>query len=734
MSEPCQHHVSAGLPRRRFLQTSAAALAGTSAAMALPRASSAVGSNRDDLAFALITDTHLSVADPANAGRMALVWASLAKAGPDFVLHCGDITDTGFAEEFDLFDSLVPPALADRIRYTPGNHEVRWDASAEEIYHHHSGPAPYSFNAGGVHFVGFDPSQLLQEPAHIGAQDLDWLDHDLTHAADGRPTVLFQHHPMGDLYAYVDDQDRFLDLAARHNVRGLFTGHLHKQVVQHMNGFTQLVLDAVKARAVYYWAEHSTPKSGPPVLTVTRVDVAANGSETRTPAATVALDGDGDGRRYRPAAVLTAARPGRVSVDVRVPSQVTPTLVEAQFVAQEVFSGTATAAWQPLTAAGRRWTGQLDTSALPPGPRRLQTRVQAADGSWWDDVRTVRLPSARPGPRVLWEESVGGSVQGALARHRGLVVAASTSGAVVAIEPDRRGAHRQWRIRLGPVLRRPSFLPDGGLLLVPSADHRITAVRARDGRPSWSRNLGAPVLSSPLVTTVDGRDVAYVTAGSTLFALAATDGAVLWSSDNHGFFAGRAGTDGTRVFLGSGDGRFRAYSAATGETLWTFAVTADPARHVQLLYGAWDQTVAVIGDTVLASTVATTWGLDKNTGAVRWSLPGSVMYAPPVVLEDASIVVVQERGKTVRVNAADGTQIWSAQLPFAVLNGGPVADARTAWVQGVTGQLAAIDLASGAVRDWTQLTGAFTFSTPVLIGDLLVTAGQDGILRGVAVG
>ncbi len=734
---PCLHHAPATLPRRRFLQAAAATVAGSGAALLLPRSAAAdVPADPDstDLAFALISDTHLSIANSASAGRMALVWESIAKAGPQFVLHCGDITDTGFAAEFDLYDSLVPASLARRIRYTPGNHEVRWDASAEEIYHQQAGPAPYSLTAGGVHFVGFDPTQLLQEPGHIGDDDFEWLEHDLRRAGRQLPTMLFQHHPMGDLYAYIDDQDRFFDLAQQYNVRGLFAGHLHKQAVQHMNGLTQFVADAVKVKAVYYWAERSQPRTGPPVLTITRVDVAADGTETRSPAAMVALAGNGDGRPYRPSAVRTAASPGRVSVDLTLPRHISPALVQAQFFAQEAFSGTATAAaWQSLTAGhGGHWTGQLDTSALPPGPRRLQTRVLGADGSWWDDVRAVTLPRAgRRGPRVVWQEKIGGSVQGALAQHRRTVVAASTNGAVVAFEPGVRRADRQWRAEVGPVYRRPSFTADGSTLIVPSADHRVTALRGTDGHRRWSRDLGAPVLGSPLVAGPQGDDIAFVTAGNGLWALAAADGKQLWRTDNHGFFAGRADSDGSKVFLGSGDGRFRAYDAGTGAEVWAFDVTTG-ADHVRLLYGAWDQTVRVIGGTVLACTVSATWGLDKETGAVLWSVPGSVMYAPPLVLTDGSVLLIQERGKTVRLRTTDGAQLWESLIPFAVINGGPVGDGRTAWVQGVSGQIIAVDLATGALRDWTQISSAYTFSTPVLMDDLLVAADQDGIVRGIA--
>jgi len=738
MGEPCHHHAPSTLVRRTFLQAGAATVASAGAGLWLAQSASAVpGSARldrgDRLAFAMISDTHLSLADPNPGLRMALVWQSLAAADPDFVLHCGDITDTGFAAEFDLYEALIPPSLADRVRHTPGNHEVRWDASAEEAYHHYAGPAPYSFTAGGVHFVGFDPTQLLQEPAHLGRERLDWLDHDLSRAARDMPSVLFQHHPMGDLFSFVDDQDRFFELTTRHNVRGLFAGHVHRQSVQHMNGLTQVTLDAIQSRAVYYWVERITSPAGRPLLQVTRVDVAADGTETRTPAATVALDGDGDGRSYQPVGVLAAASPGHISLDVRVPPRATAAVVLAQVFAQEVYSGTAPAAWQALSPdpLRTRWTGKLDTSALPPGPRRVQTRVQAPDGSWWDDMHSVGLPASRPAARVLWEVSVGGSVQSALARHDGLVIAASTNGAVVALRPDEHAAHRVWQATTGPVFRRPTFTRDGGTLLVPDAAHRITALHAGDGRRRWSTDLAAPVLSSPLVSEIAGQEMVFVAAGSTLFALAADSGRVLWSADNHGFFAGRVATDETRVYLGSGDGQFRAYDATTGTQVWSHVVSTGSKGH-SLLYGAWDQTVAVIADTVLACTVSATWGLDAATGTTLWSVPGSTMYAPPLVLPDGSVVLTQERGKTMRVRPVDGSLIWQSQLPFTVFNSGPVGDGTTAWTQGATGQIAAVDLATGAVSRWTQIAPSYSYSTPVLLGDLLVTADQDGIVRGIA--
>ncbi len=120
------------------------------------------------LRFAMVTDTHVGVARAVSAARLSRVYAAIARLAPDFVLHCGDITDTGLPDEYDLYQQAVPAALRGRVRRVQGNHDVRWDSTAKGLYREHFGPAPYSFDAGGIHFIGFDPAQALLEPGHCG--------------------------------------------------------------------------------------------------------------------------------------------------------------------------------------------------------------------------------------------------------------------------------------------------------------------------------------------------------------------------------------------------------------------------------------------------------------------------------------------------------------------------------------------------------------------------------------
>src|SRR6266567_4826618 len=100
------------------------------------------------LRFAMVTDTHVGMS-LASAERLRPVYAAIARLAPDFVLHCGDITDTGLPGEYERYWQTVPAALHCRIRHVPGNHEVRWDPTAKGLYREQFGAVPYSFDAGG---------------------------------------------------------------------------------------------------------------------------------------------------------------------------------------------------------------------------------------------------------------------------------------------------------------------------------------------------------------------------------------------------------------------------------------------------------------------------------------------------------------------------------------------------------------------------------------------------------
>ena len=612
------------------------------------------------LRFAMVTDTHVGMTG-ASVERLRPVYAAIARRAPDFVLHCGDITDTGLPGEYERYWQTVPAALRGRIRHVPGNHEVRWDPTAKGLYREQFGAAPYSFDAGGVHVTGLDLTQPLLEPGHCGAAALEWLDRDL--AAAGGPALLFQHFPVGGEHDYVDDQAALLELIARHDVRVLVAGHVHRETVTRLDGPVQVTLQAVLKEPVFYWAELSDG----PALTVSRVTVAADGTQASSPVAAVPLTG-------------------------------------------------------PLT-------GPADWAAAGHRPRRAEpARGRAAAAAVAAAAARVRAGRDHRGRRR--PGSLAGGIVAGDAVAGDVVVAASTSGDVAAVRvPADRGDRSVswlWRARFGPVYRRPGVSRDGRTLFVPSADRHLYALDASTGLVGWRFAADAPVLSQPLVTP----ELVVFTAGERLLAVHATSGELAWAVPGRGFSAGRAGCDGERVYTAAADGFARAHDLRTGREAWSHRMVSGDLHRVTL-YSGWDDVIALGAGVVLAATVSGTQALEAATGAPRWTLPGSTMYPPTVVLGDGTALFATERGLLSRVGLADGGAVWQADLGVGVQNAGLAVAGDSAWVVTADGRLVRVRLADGREQGAVRYTLAQCFSAPAVTGDTLVAGDQDGVVHGL---
>ena len=196
------------------------------------------------LRFAMVSDTHVGLPPSGLAERLRLVYEAIARLAPDFVLHCGDITDTGLPGEYDRYQQAVPAALRGRIRHIPGNHEVRWDPTAKGLYRSHFGAERYSFDAGGVHVTAFDATQPLLEPGHCGMAGLDWLARDL--GRPGQPDAGLPALPGRRRARLRGRPGRAARADGRHDVRGLFAGHIHRETVTPLDGLIQVTLRAVR--------------------------------------------------------------------------------------------------------------------------------------------------------------------------------------------------------------------------------------------------------------------------------------------------------------------------------------------------------------------------------------------------------------------------------------------------------------------------------------------------------
>ena len=160
--------------------------------------------------FIHASDTHIS---EQSLDRVARLRSIVESAKPDFMLVTGDLVKdalrvgekeaTGYYQHYvrEMTSMPVP------VFSVPGNHEnfgierhlslvpVYHPLYGKKMYHHYLGPNYYSFNYGGVHFIGLDDVDF-EDMWYFGRVDsvqVAWLKNDLLALEAGTPVVTFAH-------------------------------------------------------------------------------------------------------------------------------------------------------------------------------------------------------------------------------------------------------------------------------------------------------------------------------------------------------------------------------------------------------------------------------------------------------------------------------------------------------------------------------------------------------------
>jgi hypothetical protein len=162
--------------------------------------------------FIHASDTHIS---PASLGRMKLFEKKADSIHPDMILITGDLVKdalrVGEKEASSLYELFRGeyPKLSAPTWLVPGNHEIFGierhlslvspdnPLYGRKMYRHYFGPDYYSFNYGGVHFIGLNSLSFedLWYYGHIDSLQLAWLARDLAKVPAQTPVVTFQHVP-----------------------------------------------------------------------------------------------------------------------------------------------------------------------------------------------------------------------------------------------------------------------------------------------------------------------------------------------------------------------------------------------------------------------------------------------------------------------------------------------------------------------------------------------------------
>src|SRR5436190_5925597 len=116
------------------------------------------------LTFLQISDSHVGFDKPANPNALGTLEEAIAKVGalrtkPAFMIHTGDITHLSKPQQFDDAEQRIARAKLD-VHYVPGEHDVIDEGAGKAYLDRYGKPSKgkgwYSFDHGGVHFVGLN--------------------------------------------------------------------------------------------------------------------------------------------------------------------------------------------------------------------------------------------------------------------------------------------------------------------------------------------------------------------------------------------------------------------------------------------------------------------------------------------------------------------------------------------------------------------------------------------------
>ena len=175
------------------------------------------------LVVAHLTDTHFGNDQGLAAYRTRLVLDELLRMDPrpDVLVHSGDVTDHGHADEYaeavHVLSTWEGPLVI-----CPGNHDVRTPYAAAFL-DGADGPANRAHAVAGARFLMLDSlvdevDGERQDHGVLRPETLEWLDAEL--AGDLSPTFVCLHHPPVEIGVSLMDPIMLTDArAARRGAR-----------------------------------------------------------------------------------------------------------------------------------------------------------------------------------------------------------------------------------------------------------------------------------------------------------------------------------------------------------------------------------------------------------------------------------------------------------------------------------------------------------------------------------
>ncbi|MEN6321195.1 MAG: metallophosphoesterase [Syntrophaceae bacterium] len=193
----------------------------------------------DDFVFAVLGDSR------DNDEMFRKVLSEVAKVQPLFILHGGDIVNTGTEKRFNRFFDIVDSTIPDIPLFVfMGNHELTYNMKSEggkKLFREKIGPLNYTLDMKkiAIRIVGLDNS--LDE---LTKYQLDYLEKQLTSARKYKFVIM--HMPPETQkwkhgHCFSKGADKLIHIMAEKKVSVAFFSHLHLYAQDEIKGVKYII-------------------------------------------------------------------------------------------------------------------------------------------------------------------------------------------------------------------------------------------------------------------------------------------------------------------------------------------------------------------------------------------------------------------------------------------------------------------------------------------------------------
>jgi outer membrane protein assembly factor BamB len=586
------------------------------------------------------------------------------------------------------------------VHHVPGNHDVRWSPLGPQIFGRYCGEPFRSFAHKGCRFLLLDSSVPLSHWGHYESGQLRWLERELRGTGRETPVFVFTHHWVGRDRVMVDNENELLRVLEPYNVKLVFNGHGHQDLLWSWNGVA------------------GTMNKGLYQGSYQRVDVDWNAGEVRLLRRTAEA----------PTLAPVAAVPLAPRRDASPLWAVSATLLSAGALVRTEADGAREfrwdeGAWAPLPPTG------VPTAGLRPGSHLLSLR--AGEGGAQRSF-PLAVDGASTPLRRRWDRRLTGGVMSHLRLADGVLYISAMDGSVTALRAV-DGAPL-WTARTGGYCHSSPAVEDGRVI-VGSADGVVYAFDARTGRRIWRRATGGPMYASAAVA----RGIAAIASGDGIvYGLDARTGAERWRfalpPGDTAFAQSPAATDGERFYIGAWDRNLYALDAASGREVWRRQCTERSFAYSPAIGGP-----AVGGGRVyVPSNDNVLHAFDAATGTPIWRFSAAgdkVGYSSPALVGDRIYIgCLGDRGQVRCISAADGRELWMTETGAEIYDSSPAVAAGRVAIGSVNGTLSLLAASDGALVAQHRFPTGHFFSSPAADERSVYAATFSDVVMGFDVG